>query len=356
VRLVETLVVRDEADIVDAQIAYHLNAGVDFVIASDHESRDGTTEILEAYARRGYLRRIPVSGEVRESEWRTTMARLAATDHGAEWVINTDADEFWMPRDGTLQDAFRAVPAAYGVVWALTRHFVPRPEVEPFFADRMTARVSALAPLNDPTSPYRPHAKAAHRADPEIRVRHGAHLVHSSMQPLHHWHLADVLHFPFRSLAQYERKGVRRAHGDSRLGQYVKAYHASEGGRIQDTYASLELSDERVERGVSCGSLVLDVRLRDALRGLRVAEPPAPEISPGGTFTIGRSELPRVSRSAEHRGRDHAEAAALRDADLVRVARQLDGLELRLRAVEGDEGAGRARAVSPALAHDAGPA
>ena len=41
VNLVETLVVRDEADIVDDQIAYHLNAGVDFVIATDHESVDG---------------------------------------------------------------------------------------------------------------------------------------------------------------------------------------------------------------------------------------------------------------------------------------------------------------------------
>ena len=40
-KLVQTLVVRDEADIVDAQIAYHLNAGVDFVIASDHDSLDG---------------------------------------------------------------------------------------------------------------------------------------------------------------------------------------------------------------------------------------------------------------------------------------------------------------------------
>ncbi len=61
-KLVQTLVVRDEADIVDAQIDYHLNAGVDFVIASDHESQDGTTEILESYARDGRLRRIPVRG------------------------------------------------------------------------------------------------------------------------------------------------------------------------------------------------------------------------------------------------------------------------------------------------------
>ena len=51
-----TLVVRDEVDIVDAQIEYHLNAGVDFVLATDHDSRDGTTDILEKYVRDGYLR------------------------------------------------------------------------------------------------------------------------------------------------------------------------------------------------------------------------------------------------------------------------------------------------------------
>ena len=42
-KLVQTLVVRDEADVVDAQISYHLNAGVDFVLATDHDSQDGTT-------------------------------------------------------------------------------------------------------------------------------------------------------------------------------------------------------------------------------------------------------------------------------------------------------------------------
>ena len=124
-----TLLVRDEADIVDAQIAFHLHAGVDFVIATDNASSDGTTEILERYERAGHLRLIREPGTtcVRH-EWVTRMARLAATEHGADWVINSDADEFWWPRGGSLKDVLAAVPDRYGVVRGAWRHFLPRPD------------------------------------------------------------------------------------------------------------------------------------------------------------------------------------------------------------------------------------
>jgi len=319
-KLVQTLVVRDEADIVDAQIAYHLNAGVDFVIASDHESLDGTTDILESYVRAGHLLRIPVAGPVREAEWRTHMARLAATDHAADWVINTDADEFWIPRRGSIKEILSAVPQSYGVLWALSRHFVPRTGADGFFADRMTVRVSSDAAMSDPTSPYRPHAKVAHRADSQISVGHGSHTAFSArFRQLPNWHPIEVFHFPFRTQEQYERKGARRAHGDKPLGQYVKAYQAQVEGRIPERFRSLVVDEATLARGESAGLLVVDTRLRDALCDLR----------------NGRGNDRRaVGYSQEFEVAVAGEGAALRDADLVRVLRSVDGLRARVDAVE----------------------
>ena len=316
-RLVQTLVVRDEIDVVEAQLAYHLAAGVDFVLAADHESQDGTTDVLERHERDGHLRILRVSGPVREHEWRTEMARLAASEHGADWVINTDADEFWLPRRGTLKEAFAAVPPPYGVVWATSRHFVPRPDDGAPFYERMTVRFSAQAALNDPLSPYRPHAKAAHRADPDVVVRHGSHRAETRFEPLPHWHPFDVLHFPFRSLEQYERKTVRRARpgSDSRLGQYVRGLQAREQGRVGEVYAAMVVDDTMLERGLAAGSLVVDTRLRDALRG----EP---------------------SRD-EHTNENAADAAALRDAEIVRLLRFATDLRARLDRIERRRGARR---------------
>jgi Glycosyl transferase family 2 len=314
-KLVQTLLARDEADVVGAQLEYHLGAGVDFVIATDHDSVDGTTEILESYRQQGVLRRIPVEGEVLEGPWRTRMARLAATEHDADWVINTDADEFWMPRSGTLKEIFAAIPARFGVVWALSRQFVPAPGDSASFVERMTVRANPPVAMNDPLSPYRPHAKVAHRADPEIGIRHGAHLATTAMTPLRDWYPADALHFPFRSVEQYVRKCLRRARGDSQLGQYVRAYLAAEQGRAEELYRSLVVDEQRLARGLRDGSLVVDERLRDALRARRE----------------GRAhEIVRTDADVDV----VSQAAALQEADLVRIARSADRVAARVALLE----------------------
>ena len=135
------------------------------------------------------------------------MARLAAEEYGAHWVINTDADEFWWPRGGSLKEVLGAVPQQYGVVQGFWRSFVPRPDDGQPFAERMTARLTQHAPINDPTSFYRPVVKVAHRADPHVTVARGNHaLADSSFRTLSTWHPIEVLHFPLRSQLQWMRR------------------------------------------------------------------------------------------------------------------------------------------------------
>jgi hypothetical protein len=321
VKLVMTLLARDEADVVDAQIAFHLNAGVDFVIATDNLSQDGTTEILERYEHEGHLHLIREDSEyLRQADWITRMGRLAATDFGADWVIHSDADEFWWPRGVSLKDVLASIPGRYGIVRALLRQFVPRPDDGSPFAERMVVRLSASAPINDPTSLFRPNLKIIHRADANVEVSIGAQrLIGSSLVPLRGWYPVEFFHFPIRGPAQCERKYKHQqiAAGETPSPYYDRVRAALEEGRIREFYDSLVVDDDALERGIENGSLVIDTRLRDALRAIRER----------AEVTFSR---PTVVDDAAYA----VDVAALGEADLIRLQRRLDTLEQRLLRLE----------------------
>jgi hypothetical protein len=319
-----TLLARDEIDIVDSWLAFHLNAGVDIVIATDNRSDDGTTQVLEDYARSGQVHLIREPGEdLRQNEWVTRMARLAATDYGADWVINSDADEFWWPRGASLSEVLAAVPPRYGTVGAFLRVFCPRPGDDDF-AERMTVRFSALAPINDPASLYKPIRKVVHRGHPEIELTRGNHaLINSPFAPLRGWFPIECFHFPLRSEAQTAHKAKMQGEAFERhIARPPTAYHADmfsalRSGRIGEYYKRLLVSDGELELGVTDGRLVVDTRLRDALRA----------IAAGGKPTL---PVPTLVEDAEYA----VEAAVLGEADVVRLQRRLDDLERRLDTVE----------------------
>src|SRR5213080_3575167 len=271
-KLVMTLLARDEADIVDAQVSFHLNAGVDFVIATDNLSKDETTEILESYAKAGRLHLIREDGEyLRQADWITRMGRMAATEFGADWVIHSDADEFWWPRGDSLKDVLASIPSRYGIVRALLRHFVPRPDDGASFAERMIVRMSASAPINDPRSLFRPNLKIIHRADQNVNVSIGAQrLIESALVPLRGWYPIEFFHFPVRSLEQCERKYSyqQTAPGQTPSPYYDRVRALIAEGRAREVYEGLVVDDDALERGLADRSLVPDTRLRDALRTL----------------------------------------------------------------------------------------
>jgi hypothetical protein len=332
VKLVMTLLVRNEADIVDAQIAFHLHAGVDFVIATDNRSEDGTTEILERYERAGVLRLLREDGDdMRQQEWVTRMARMAATEHGADWVINADADEFWWPRGGTLKQVLQHIPERYGVVRGCWRHFVPRPGGDPDFAERMIVRLCTPAHPGDKATIFHAHQKVAHRADPEVEIESGNHNAAGvGLDPIRSWHPIEVLHFSLRSPEQAARKargGWLRNPDEVHEEHQIRLDRAVHGGSVSSFFDAHAVSDELLQRGVADGTIAVDTRLRDALRVLRAADGSYRLPDPEPLLDFATPDLADAAAYA-------AEASVLASIDgIVRAEQRVEALEARLTAL-----------------------
>jgi len=238
-KLVMTLFVRNEEDILETNLRYHLERGVDLVIATDNLSEDGTPEILAEHARAGHLHLLRhTEDDYAQPEAMTRMARTAAEELGADWVIHNDADEFWWPHEGGLKEAFSAVPTRYGAVAAYRTNFVPRPEDGRTFPDRLdVVELPDIERLRDRDA-RREYGmrhflvpKLAHRAVPEVEVLDASHGVAGP--------------------------GLETAPG-------YRLYH--EGG-LADHYAAQVRDDRAVESGIAGGRLLRDRRLAAYLAG-----------------------------------------------------------------------------------------
>jgi glycosyltransferase involved in cell wall biosynthesis len=99
-RLVMTILVRDEADIIEANIRTHAALGVDAFAVMDNGSTDGTREILEKLSQEFEMIVLDETGNYKQAKWMLQLAKIARDKLGADWVINNDADEFYIPNNG----------------------------------------------------------------------------------------------------------------------------------------------------------------------------------------------------------------------------------------------------------------
>ena len=123
--------------------------------------------------------------------------------------------------------------------------------------------------------PLYTHFKTVHRASSDVEVGGGNHdVVGGGLTPVFSWYPIDILHFPIRSLDQFERKFMRwwqitSVEGEASNPYYNVVRDAYRQGRIAELYEPYVVDDEQLSRGLADGTLVEDTRLRDALRSLR---------------------------------------------------------------------------------------
>jgi hypothetical protein len=277
-RLAITLLVRDEADIIAATLEFYLAQSPVAIIVTDNGSVDGTSEILQAYAGAGHIVVIHEPElDYRQSEWVTRMARMAVTRFDAQWVVNLDADEFWVSRhrDRSLANELGRVPDRYDMVRARRddlRYTGNRPEQGPWserliWRDRRTVATNGK-PLG---------RKVAHRGAPNVVVAQGNHDVsglpsHSVFpeEPI------EILHLPLRSWAQYSQKianGGSAYEANRDLGPEVgwhwrQEYRLLVDGKLRGEFDARLLTRTDTLRGILTGRLKRDVWLAHHLRAL----------------------------------------------------------------------------------------
>jgi len=97
--LAMTILVKNEADIIEANIRTHAKLGVDFFVVMDNGSTDGTREILSKLQDEFEMVIIDENGFYQQKKFMTRLAFEAKRRFKPDWIINNDADEFWIPEN-----------------------------------------------------------------------------------------------------------------------------------------------------------------------------------------------------------------------------------------------------------------
>ena len=240
--------------------------GVDFFIITDNCSVDGTARIIDGYVRAGTAERIwEPQDDFSQARWVTRMARRAATEHRADWVINSDDDEFWSGRTGTLAEELALVPPECEALAVERFNHPPLDGKGPaYFLASMVYREQRSKNIFGKALP----PKICHRGFLDVEVTQGNHSATRSGTALAACPAESIRisHFPVRDFAAFERKIVnggaayaRNISLDPSVGRSWRwLYELWRRGGLRDWYDRQLLCPEQIAERLAEGSLVLD--------------------------------------------------------------------------------------------------
>lgn len=176
---------RNEADIIESSIRHLLAEGIDLVLLADGRSTDGTRDILQDLKETGQVQWYDDDKAFHDQPFWTNALASIAHDHGAEWIIAADADEFWIGSDGrSLAEVILSQPPEVGKLYA--------PMYQHHDWDRREAHAKTFP-------------KVAYRWCGSARVRPGNHDV-DEVEGSERWGEIEIREMQYRSFEHFVRK------------------------------------------------------------------------------------------------------------------------------------------------------
>jgi len=290
-RLAMSLLVRDEADIIAANIRFHAKLGVQLFIVTDNGSVDGTRELLDDLSKEVDIIIIDEPAHTIDQDlWVTRMAHHIQQHGSADWIINNDADEFWLPLSGNLVDAIEhqlhtgeLAAQEVGLLYCQRSNLIPTSEAVNAsgysFADNVYRVQRTLTHTIEPDAAWHENGsdilirtlpgKVITRMAGLISIDMGNHGAKHELARVNTEHI-QILHFPVRRFEQFERKVInygQSLENNTRFAQNVSRhlrhwYAQHLNGRLREEYDRFVLPQSRVQALVTDGILVQDQRLQ----------------------------------------------------------------------------------------------
>lgn len=201
-KLVMTLLVKDEADVLEHNILFHKAMGVDYFIITDNGSTDRTAEIIRKYCDLGWIVKVfHEIGTYNQVKYVDQMIRYIIDEQLGEWILNCDADEFWIPQGGSLKSELVATPA--NVISCPLFNVIPIDENK-FYAN---TSIVVQPSLDAQFSIYAKNIdKVIHRAKGYQKIHQGNHNVSIERKNRVRAKGIYVHHYNIRNFEQFVRK------------------------------------------------------------------------------------------------------------------------------------------------------
>ena len=293
-RLAMSLLVRDEADIIAANIRFHADLGVELFIVTDNASVDGTRELLDDLSRDIEIIIIDEPAHTIDQDlWVTRMAHQIQQSGRADWIINNDADEFWLPSSGSLPEAIERqlqsseLPAEdIGLLYCQRSNLIPTREAvcaaDYRFSDNVYRVQRTLTHDKEPQAAWHENGsdilirtlpgKVITRIEGLVSVDMGNHGANHELARVDTGQI-DILHFPVRRFEQFERKVLNYGQSlenntrfEQNISRHLRHWYTQHlDGRLREEYDRFVLPQADVQELVKDNILVIDKRLQEYL-------------------------------------------------------------------------------------------
>ena len=206
-RVVMTLLIRNEQDLIAENILFHHKQGIDQFIVMDNLSDDESLKIVKDLALFIPIKVISQNEDnFKQSRWVKSMEQEASLQYKADWIINNDADEFWIFPGLDVKNYLKSFPKDICCV-ELQRHnavLIEEHYWEGFDAHPCSNILFEKESFNPKGEPL-PN-RFLYRASKNITVEQSNHNINRQEGEIVKCNNAKILHFPHRSFKDYQAK------------------------------------------------------------------------------------------------------------------------------------------------------